>query len=84
MSVQRGIACIVGLKQPRPIVNIPKDASLLEIRTRYDDRAKALIKFSDRTEEWMLMPEDEQTIQHPNWKLGLLLAVNYYSTPATA
>jgi hypothetical protein len=72
----RGVAVVWGARDPRPIVNIPPNAMSVRLRLRKDDHGKAYVRFPDRVEQWLLMPADEQTINHPNWKLGRLMAVN--------
>jgi hypothetical protein len=72
----RGIAVVFGARDPRPIVNIPPGAIKVRLRLRNTATGKAFIRFPDRVEQWLLMPEDETTINHPNWKLGRLLGVN--------
>ncbi len=77
MSVNiKGRACIWGAVPPKPISNIPPDALKVRLRLRNIEPGIAFVKFADRVEQWVLMPEDERTQACPTWKLGILQGVN--------
>lgn len=73
---QIGQAVVWGCKPLRPIINIPPDALRVKIRLRPGSVGRAFVKFPDRIEEWYLQPADRLTLNHPQWILGLLRAVN--------
>ncbi len=74
--VLMGKAFVWGVKPFHPIINIPPDAISVKVKLRAVHIGRAFVKYPDRVEDWALQPADGITINHPNWKLGVLLAVN--------
>lgn len=64
-------------------MGIPLNALKVRLRLRRDELGQAFVRFPDRIERWALMPADEQSINHPEWKLGWILGVKVLG-PASA
>lgn len=77
MSRILGIATIWGAQTLRPIINVPADALMFRLRLRSEKIAIAFVRFSNRVEQWIILPADEQTLGCPQWKLGILQAINF-------
>lgn len=56
-----GQAVIFGIRDVKPIVNIPQDAEKVRLRLRAKGAAKAFVKFKDRIEEWIICPTGNVT-----------------------
>jgi hypothetical protein len=76
VAIQKGVSIIWGVKPIKPIVNIPDDAIRFKIRLRNDRPAMAFVKFSDRVEQWVIVPEGP-LLGCEEWKLGFVQKVNY-------
>lgn len=74
--IRKGMAFVYGVKEARPIVNIPEGAKV-RLRLRNDSLAVAFVKLKDRIDRWILQPADGEPWQNPaTWKLGILQGVN--------
>lgn len=75
--MRKGIAIIWGVEPLKNIVNIPSDAISVKVRMRHNDAAKAIVRFRNRVELWVIVPE---TGYHNsvNWKLGVLQSVSHH------
>lgn len=75
MAVTYGTTFIYGLRQLRPIVNVPNGARV-RVRMRSDDIARAFVRQNGTTEEWLIMPADRRSLEHPEWMLGMRVSAN--------
>jgi len=82
-SIPAALSCAVifGIKELKPIINIPAEASGIKLRLRRDQVATAFVFFLDRIERWIIQPADGRTLACPNWKLGILVGSNIFVTP---
>lgn len=74
--LQKGFAVVWGVREQKPIVNIPPDALRVKIRMRDNQAARAFVRFKDRIERWIICPEGKQFLNSANWELGALESVN--------
>jgi hypothetical protein len=65
----KGRAVIWGVRDVCPIVNIPPDALDVQILMRPNAVAVAFVRFTDRTEEWIIEPAGG-LLNCKEWKLG--------------
>jgi hypothetical protein len=69
VSTAAGVALILGIREPKPIANIPQDVRKVRLRMRNDGFARAFLKFDDRVEHWAIGPADNKTQDCPIWRL---------------
>lgn len=68
MPVQYGEVIVFGIKERRPIVNLPPDALKVKVRMRVGKPGKAFVKFHDRIEGWVIGYENN-CIAKDSWIL---------------
>ncbi len=74
MSVT-GKAVVFGIRDVKPIANLPSDAIKVRIRLRAGDVGKAFVRFKYRIELWYLAPSGNM-LNAETWELWQLIAVN--------
>lgn len=76
ICIGQSAAVIFGIREVKPIVNIPNGAISVKIRMRRDDVATAFVRFRDRVEKWYLGPVGGRVTNHAAWELIKLQGVN--------
>lgn len=73
----KGTAIIWGVKDAKPIVNLPPDALKVRLRMRPTAPVTAFVRYADRIERWVVVPSTGRLQGDPDWALGILNGVNY-------